>query len=239
MQTATSVRSADEIVAAIEQLDLDPIMFKLMDPEEGQGWSREKVERMALEYRRYLILLAKYPERTFAPTKDIDKFWHGHILDTMKYAEDCEKTFGYYVHHFPYFGMRGYADTKSHIAAANEMASFYAAEFGETAFRTSAFCIKSDAIKRDAAFCIKSDSPALQTAFWIKSDAPAISTAFCIKSDAPVAEAAFCIKSDAPAESSAFGIKSDNPAGNAAFCIKESIGARLSPDVTTRPTLSA
>jgi hypothetical protein len=74
MHAANPNRTAEEIVAAIERLDLGPIMFKLMDPEEGQGWSREKVERMALEYRRYLILLAKYPEHTIAPTKDIDKF---------------------------------------------------------------------------------------------------------------------------------------------------------------------
>ena len=96
-----------QTVAAIAALDLDPIKLKLMDPEEGQGWSREYVERMEVAYKRYLTLLAKFPEETIAPTKDVDKFWHAHILDTMKYAEDCERTFGYFLHHFPYFGMRG------------------------------------------------------------------------------------------------------------------------------------
>lgn len=155
MHAAIENRNADEIVAAIEQLDLGPIMYKLMDPEEGQGWSREKVEQMAIEYRRYLILLAKYPERTIAPTKDIDKFWHGHILDTMKYTKDCDSTFGYYVHHFPYFGMRGATDAAHLAVAADEMASLYAREFGESLSRSNAFCIKSDASQQDAAFCIK------------------------------------------------------------------------------------
>ena len=34
----------------------------------------------------------------------------GHILDTRAYSRDCEFLFGRFLHHFPYFGMRGDAD---------------------------------------------------------------------------------------------------------------------------------
>ena len=51
-----------------------------------------------------------YPDQTIVPTKDIDIFWHYHILDTRKYMEDCDKIFGSYFHHFPYFGSRGKED---------------------------------------------------------------------------------------------------------------------------------
>src|SRR5262249_49602408 len=105
-----ATKSIAQIVEGIQALDLDPIKLKLMDPEEGQGWSREYVDRVEIAYRRFLTLLVKFPDETIAPTKDVDKFWHGHILDTMKYAEDCERVFGYFLHHFPYFGMRGERD---------------------------------------------------------------------------------------------------------------------------------
>src|SRR5688572_19376486 len=107
MKEQSPSKPIQEIVAAIQALDLEPIKFKLMDPDEGKGWSRETAEHMEGEYKKFLTLLVKYPEATIAPSKDVDAFWHGHILDTMKYAEDCERVFGYFLHHFPYFGMRG------------------------------------------------------------------------------------------------------------------------------------
>jgi len=131
MQSNSSSRTVDEIVAGIAALDLEPIKVKLMDPDEGQGWTREHAERIETAYRRYLTLLAKYPGETFAPSRDVDKFWHGHILDTMKYAEDCERVFGYFLHHFPYFGMRGEADAQALAQASRTMSRLYEAEYGE------------------------------------------------------------------------------------------------------------
>src|ERR1700687_4559819 len=121
MNVQSKSKPVEQVVAAIEALDLEPIKFKLMDPEEGQGWSKEYVERMAIAYKRFLTLLVTHPETTVAPSKDIDKFWHGHILDTMKYAEDCEQVFGYFLHHFPYFGMRGVEDAVQQAQADKDM----------------------------------------------------------------------------------------------------------------------
>jgi len=162
-------KDVEQVVAAIQALDLDPIKLKLMDAEEGQGWSREYVERMELAYRRFLTLLVRFPDETIAPTKDLDKFWHGHILDTMKYAEDCENVFGFFLHHFPYFGMRGEDDAANLRAAGKNMHSLYEREFGEALPSGAAFCSARPA----SAFC---------------SARPA--SAFC--SAAPRAEAAFC-----------------------------------------------
>src|SRR5690242_1679833 len=52
-------KPVEEVVAAIQAMDLDPIKFKLMDREEGQGWSREQVDRVEKGYRRFLKLLVK------------------------------------------------------------------------------------------------------------------------------------------------------------------------------------
>jgi len=140
VNTQLTARPTEQVVAAIQALDLDPIKFKLMDLEEGQGWSREYVDQMAIEYKRFLTLSVKYPEETIAPSKDVDKFWHGHILDTMKYAEDCQNVFGYFLHHFPYFGMRGEEDAANLAEAGNTTNRLYEKEFGEGVSRRAAYC---------------------------------------------------------------------------------------------------
>ncbi len=152
MQMQSEGKPVEEIVAAIQALDLEPIKFKLMDTEEGQGWSREYVEQMAIAYKRFLTLSVKYPEETIAPSKDVDKFWHGHILDTMKYAEDCQNVFGYFVHHFPYFGMRGEEDAANLAEAGRTTKRLYEQEFGETIPSRASMC--GVAVTRDqAAMC--------------------------------------------------------------------------------------
>ena len=137
MQQQQQSKTVQEIVAAIDALDLEPIKFKLMNREEGEGWTREYVDQVETAYRRFLTLVVKYPDETIAPSKDVDKFWHGHILDTMKYAEDCQNVFGYFLHHFPYFGMRGEEDAANLARAGEATMRLYEYEF-KAPERTSA-----------------------------------------------------------------------------------------------------
>lgn len=149
--TVKNHKPIEEVVTAIHALDLEPIKFKLMDPEEGKGWSRETVERLETEYKQFLTLLVKYPDAVIAPSKDVDAFWHGHILDTMKYAEDCERVFGYFLHHFPYFGMRDADDAAALAQAARTTQALLAKEFGATASVQPSYCYAAK--KADAAYC--------------------------------------------------------------------------------------
>ncbi len=120
---------------AIAELDLDAIKVKLMHKESGEGWSLEYANAMEFEYRRFLILMKKYPSEHTAPLFDVDTFWHYHILDTMKYAADCEAIFGYFLHHFPYVGLRGEADEEAHQRHGDRMKELYEATFGEDYIR--------------------------------------------------------------------------------------------------------
>lgn len=61
-------------------------------------------------YKKWLIIHACYPELSTAPSEKLDEYWHMHILDTKKYMEDCQFVFGYYLHHYPYFGLEGDKD---------------------------------------------------------------------------------------------------------------------------------
>lgn len=114
----------------IEQLDLEPIIVKAIDNEEGLGWSLEFATQIAEEYKKYLTLCLDYSNKAIVPAKDIDDFWHLHILDTQKYAEDCQNIFGYFLHHFPYFGMRGEEDAQNLKTAWNETHNLYEKRFG-------------------------------------------------------------------------------------------------------------
>ena len=173
---------------SIAQLDLEPIKVKLMHEESGEGWSLEKVNAVEFEYRRFLFLMKAFPNEQTAPLMDVDTFWHYHILDTMKYARDCEAVFGFFLHHYPYVGIA--ADTENeHVQAGERMRALYEAEFGVV-------------VRGDAAFCASPGKPAGATAFCASPGKPAGATAFCASPGKPAAAAngtAFCASPGLPA----------------------------------------
>lgn len=164
MDQNLQTKTPEQMVEAIFALDLDPIKIKMMDKKEGHGWTRVQADHYELEYRRFLALLAKFPDEVIAPNTNVDKFWHGHILDTMKYAEDCDTVFGYFLHHFPYFGMRGEEDEADLANAAVNMLRLYEQEFGDASKADASYCAKAsasycaaasskEADKAEAAYC--------------------------------------------------------------------------------------
>jgi len=115
----------------IELLDLDPIIFSLVSKEDGVGWSIDKARNVSTWYRRFLFLMNEYPNAAIVPNKDIDTFWHQHILDTKKYFIDCDLIFGCYLHHFPYFGVRGMNDKQNLDNSFKKTNELYIQHFGE------------------------------------------------------------------------------------------------------------
>lgn len=80
-------------------LNLDPVREKAMS---RHGWTQEKARALEDEYRDFLILLAEN-DRTISPwSDDLDLFWHEHILDTKRYAQDCNTIFGHIIQHDPH-----------------------------------------------------------------------------------------------------------------------------------------
>ncbi len=121
----------------VRDLDLECIAFKVAYDE---GWSLEAVDRAEFHYRCFLQAILDHPHRRLAPTKEIDIFWHHHILDTQKYMDDCTSVLGHYLHHFPYSGLRSETDEQEqkHRAAiskqfiediANTERSYHAANY--------------------------------------------------------------------------------------------------------------
>ena len=121
---------SDSLMEGIDDLDFEMIKLKLMDQQEGEGWSQEYAELVSGEYRKFLALTRAYSDLAIVPSEPVDAFWHNHILDTQKYAPDCEKVFGFFLHHFPYFGMRGEQDEANLNQSWTNTIEVYVRHFG-------------------------------------------------------------------------------------------------------------
>jgi hypothetical protein len=213
---------------AFETLDLAPIKTKLMHVESGEGWSELRANAVEAEYRRFLFLMKKYPESQASPTVDVDTFWHYHILDTMKYARDCEAVFGYFLHHYPYVGIGEGAEEGEQEAAGERMRALYEAEFGASAAGDAAWCAapgKSLAEGGEAAWCASPGSKAAwcaspgSKAAWCAS--PGVKAAWCAspgKALAEGGETAWCASPGSKAAWCAAPGKSASEGGKSAWC---------------------
>ena len=95
-----------------------------------KGWTPEYQTEVESLYRKFLALNIAFPDRKICPTSPIDEFWHAHILDTRAYHRDCELLFGKFLHHFPYFGMRGPEDRTALETAFQESRELFIRHFG-------------------------------------------------------------------------------------------------------------
>ena len=107
MQFARPCSNQEKILTGdlcIDGVNLESVIYKAccdIEEEGGLGWDKDFASEIAQLYKTFLFLNKKYPEEILVPTREIDEFWHLHILFTKKYHEDCQNIFGYYLHHQP------------------------------------------------------------------------------------------------------------------------------------------
>ncbi|GKW25098.1 hypothetical protein PEC311524_26920 [Pectobacterium carotovorum subsp. carotovorum] len=127
--------SLEDAVNYIDSIDFSALKNKLSrnDPLISRVWSDKELIMAEQYYKNFLYLNKKYNKevKVIVPSIAIDEFWHHHILDTRKYIYDCDNIFGYYFHHYPYFGMRGDDDYKNLKIAFELTQEIYESEFGE------------------------------------------------------------------------------------------------------------
>ncbi len=134
----------------IRDLDLEMVKHKLCLPveQEGKGWSEQKVDKVEAAYKRYLVLSLLYRNESIVPDKLVDEMWHAHILDTHAYHEDCQDIFGYYLHHFPYFGLRGEEDAQDLKDSFEETKRLSQKHFGIASTGQASICKESGCASR-------------------------------------------------------------------------------------------
>jgi hypothetical protein len=119
------------VVSAVDLLDLEPVVFKLLHPELGaEGLRLAEADHGVGLYRCFLKLCVLYPRVSIVPTRAIDQVWHAHMLDTAKYRADCQLAFGRFVDHFPYAGLRGQDDRLAWLADFARTRALFREHFG-------------------------------------------------------------------------------------------------------------
>ena len=129
------IPSLESAFQYIYSIDFSMLIYKITkpDPNIARIWDTDSAQKAIMYYKNYLWLLRKYSQEypVIPPSIDIDEIWHHHILDTYKYHEDCAAIFGQYLHHYPYFGMRGEADFQELERTFKITQQLYFKEFGE------------------------------------------------------------------------------------------------------------
>ncbi len=136
--THTKFPTLDESFENIQRLDFSMIVYKITqpDPSIAMLWDEESAIQAIGYYKNYLWLLRKYSElhSVIPPSIEIDEIWHHHILDTYQYEKDCLMIFGQFLHHYPYFGMRGEQDKIDLYNKFEITQQLHFKEFGEYIF---------------------------------------------------------------------------------------------------------
>ena len=131
-QSLSAITDLAASMALIDSIDLSMVRRKLMDEE---GWSEKAAGIVEQRYRRFLCLHLMDRELVLVPARDIDKFWHQHILHTRDYARDCSRVFGEFLHHLPASGDSD--DSESMRKGFEETESLYRKLFGEEYIATN------------------------------------------------------------------------------------------------------
>lgn len=120
------------------------------------GWDLKRITEAELDYKRFLALAKAAPDLPIVPSRDLDRFWHEHILDTRRYAKDCYELFGDFFHHNPFFGMNGSEDEAEWIAAAEQSSTIWQIAFDNDLYRIQDIETTSHVVRHCRAHCIPS-----------------------------------------------------------------------------------
>jgi hypothetical protein len=91
--------AAANFVSHFPQMDLAPIRNRIA--REHTELTPEYLDRIERRYLQFLMQCKIERGNLHEPDKDVDLYWHAHILHTEQYMMDCQRYFGYFLHHRP------------------------------------------------------------------------------------------------------------------------------------------
>src|SRR5581483_11586611 len=101
----TNIKTAVSLTAAasyLNQLDLNYLIETMCSTSYFlPRWRPADAVQCEKSYKNFLFLQKKYSHLNLVPNREIDEFWHNHILHTKNYFNDCQQIFGHYLHHSP------------------------------------------------------------------------------------------------------------------------------------------
>lgn len=115
---------SSELGRLAEQLQLGQIIAQAA---KNFDWDPDTTQYAEEWYLKHWYIRQKYPDRPLAAiSKSADDLWHQHLLDTKKYADDCERILGTFMHHQPIYGEASGLEKRAY----DDTAQLYQAEFG-------------------------------------------------------------------------------------------------------------
>lgn len=130
MLTLVSLQNnVDALHPLVASLDFSRLKHKYTASTEAE-MTPEEWDNAQREYQRFLTLKTLHPQEVLVPTKEVDTIWHAHILDTRSYRHDCERLFGRFIDHYPYFGIYGDDDYANLQNAFERTCELYEKHFG-------------------------------------------------------------------------------------------------------------
>jgi hypothetical protein len=95
------------------------------------GADEQTIRTAELRYRKFLGLVAKYPDVDLSPARDIDEVWHLHMLQPRAYVEDCNRIFGDILDHDGGFGKDSEQQYQDLLAVFDHTAALWSSEYSE------------------------------------------------------------------------------------------------------------
>ena len=96
MQTALMTK---QILAAIQ--NWEHWQEIQLGAEKEYGMPKEEFEKLLPEYEKFMGLIAHGHSGLGMFSAEVDKIWHTHILNTLRYEQFCITIFGKMIHHMP------------------------------------------------------------------------------------------------------------------------------------------
>lgn len=114
----------------IDKLDLHYIVESMCSQKYSMPrWEMQDAIHCLKLYKNFLFLQKKHFPEKLVPSREIDEFWHNHILYTRNYLQDCLNIFGHYLHHEP---VSSNEDSQQLINDYLKTKQYYFDEFGTT-----------------------------------------------------------------------------------------------------------
>ncbi len=89
---------------ALPELSVDLVRASRRSDDFPSDWSDAQRIEGERRYRQWLELKRRNPGARLAPTRNIDLFWHLHMLAPVAYLRDCTRLFGRVLDHDGGFG---------------------------------------------------------------------------------------------------------------------------------------
>src|SRR5579872_344224 len=97
--TRASATNNQEVLLAIQSWEYwNEIQ---LGAEKEYGKTRAEFERLLPEYCKFMGLIAQGHAGLAMFSDQVDKIWHAHILNTLRYEQFCMTIFGRMIHHVP------------------------------------------------------------------------------------------------------------------------------------------